>query len=96
MLSLHASDRPQPWARSLQRQLGKRLPAHPPSPRPQPLPPPLQSYWATSDERKGYSGVTTWCASPAWGPVDAEADGLGCREGRIIVTDHGPFAVVNV
>lgn len=41
-----------------------------------------QSYWATSDARKGYSGVTTWCRAPQWGPVGAEADCLTDREGR--------------
>ncbi|GBF96576.1 exodeoxyribonuclease iii [Raphidocelis subcapitata] len=56
----------------------------------------FESFWATSEERKGYSGVTTWTAAPDWRPEGAEPDCLGCREGRIVVTDHGPFAIINV
>ncbi|PSC72426.1 exodeoxyribonuclease iii [Micractinium conductrix] len=67
-----------------------------------------QSFWATSREKKGYSGVTTY-ASEAWAPLSAEADCLQAaegeeeeekadlnREGRVVVTDHGTFLLVNV
>eukprot|EP00887_Chlorella_sp_A99_P002530 scaffold6.g2530.t1 len=61
----------------------------------------FQSLWACSREKKGYSGVVTY-ASEAWAPLSAEADCLGTgdddidREGRIVVTDHGAFVLVNV
>jgi exonuclease III len=80
---------PSPGKRASGRKALKRGP----SPRPFPL---VQSFWATSEERKGYSGVTTWAAAPDWRPEGAEMDCLGCREGRIVLTDHGPFAIVNV
>ncbi|KAL4443537.1 hypothetical protein ABPG75_011274 [Micractinium tetrahymenae] len=62
-----------------------------------------QSCWAISREKKGYSGVTTY-ASEAFAPLSCEADCLGDgeeeedldREGRIVVTDHQHFVLVNV
>ncbi|KAK9819914.1 hypothetical protein WJX72_003899 [[Myrmecia] bisecta] len=60
-----------------------------------------ESFWATSREKKGYSGVTTY-ASTAYSPVKAEADCLGDgesdldREGRVVLTDHMAFVLVNV
>ncbi|PRW56659.1 Exodeoxyribonuclease III [Chlorella sorokiniana] len=61
----------------------------------------FQSFWACSREKKGYSGVTTY-ASEAWAPLIAESDCLGSgeddidREGRIVLTDHGAFVMINV
>lgn len=64
--------------------------------------PGYESFWAISQERQGYSGVTTY-ASTAYSPTDAQADCLGCapgsdldREGRVVVTDHGHFVLFNV
>ena len=62
----------------------------------------LQSFWATSREKRGYSGVVTYTRE-AWAPLAADADCLGdsaedllSREGRIVVTDHGVFVLLNV
>lgn len=62
-----------------------------------------QSCWAISREKKGYSGVTTY-GSEAFAPLSYEADCLGAggeeedldREGRVVVTDHEHFMLVNV
>lgn len=60
-----------------------------------------QSFWAHSREKKGYSGVTTY-ASDAYAPLSCQADCLGSgeedidREGRVLITDHGAFVLVNV
>jgi len=59
------------------------------------VPPGYRSYWAAA-ERKGYSGVATFCREePA-----AYRIGLGeerfDREGRVVVTDLGPFELYNV
>ena len=47
-------------------------------------------------QKKGYSGVATWCATPpvtlAHGLDRAELDG----EGRVIVTEHADFALYNI
>jgi hypothetical protein len=42
----------------------------------------LQSYWAVSREKKGYSGVVTY-ASQHWGAMQADADCLGSGESDI-------------
>ncbi|KAG1671450.1 hypothetical protein FOA52_003108 [Chlamydomonas sp. UWO 241] len=61
-----------------------------------------ESFWATSRTKKGYSGVTTWAASPAFSPVAAASDCLGIgegnldQEGRVVVTDHSEFVLFNV
>ncbi|WIA36495.1 hypothetical protein OEZ86_007794 [Tetradesmus obliquus] len=61
--------------------------------------PGYQSYWACSEGKTGYSGVSTW-AREACAAVSAEADTLlaeGCeREGRALITDHGAFVLFNV
>ncbi|KAF8065610.1 Lrrc47 [Scenedesmus sp. PABB004] len=61
--------------------------------------PGYRSYWACSEGKTGYSGVTTW-ARERVAPVAAEADPLeadGCeREGRCVLTDHGCFVLLNV
>ncbi|KAL4447344.1 hypothetical protein ABPG77_007377 [Micractinium sp. CCAP 211/92] len=62
-----------------------------------------QSFWAISREKKGYSGVTTY-VSEAYAPLSCKADCLGGgggdddldREGRVVVTDHQHFVLVNV
>lgn len=58
----------------------------------------FQSYWACSQEKRGYSGVTTWARAPPWGPLAAQTDGeeYGGPEGRVIETDHGAFVLLNV
>ncbi|GAB4818347.1 hypothetical protein N2152v2_005393 [Parachlorella kessleri] len=59
----------------------------------------FQSFWAISQDRKGYSGVVTY-ASTGYAPLACEADCLGeeelDREGRLVVTDHGSFVLLNV
>ena len=61
------------------------------------LVPGYESFWATSDARRGYSGVTTYARAPEWRPVSADAKPLQCdSEGRVVVTDHGVLVVVNV
>lgn len=58
-------------------------------------PPGYRSYWAAA-EKKGYSGVATYCkqAPTAW------RVGLGIarfdREGRVLMTEHGDFELYNV
>ncbi|GLI67278.1 hypothetical protein VaNZ11_011462 [Volvox africanus] len=63
----------------------------------------FQSFWATSTARPGYSGITTWCRTATAAPRDAAADGLGGdeqpeldTEGRLVLTDHGAFVLLNV
>ncbi|GIL67000.1 hypothetical protein Vafri_20376 [Volvox africanus] len=63
----------------------------------------FQSFWATSTAKPGYSGVTTWCRTATTAPRDAAPDGLGGDEqpeldleGRLVVTDHGAFVLLNV
>ncbi|GFR44092.1 hypothetical protein Agub_g5254, partial [Astrephomene gubernaculifera] len=63
----------------------------------------FQSFWATSKGKTGYSGVTTWCRTPIAAPYDAAADCLGGEEqpeldneGRLVLTDHGSFVLLNV
>ena len=65
-----------------------------------------ESFWATSREKLGYSGCTTWAASPSFSPMDAQSDCLSqvCdeggldldQEGRIVVTDHDSFVCINI
>jgi exodeoxyribonuclease III len=65
-----------------------------------------ESFFACSVARKGYSGVTTWAATPSYSPLAAQSDCLSeeCehggqdldQEGRIVVTDHGSFVLINV
>jgi exodeoxyribonuclease-3 len=51
-------------------------------------------HWAQA-EKKGYSGVSTWCRQPA----DRVVVGLGeerfDREGRTLVSDHGDLRIIN-
>ncbi len=58
----------------------------------------LQSFWAVSQTRQSYSGVTTWLRSPPWCPAAASADDLGKannlptdldKEGRCELNAHG-------
>ena len=42
----------------------------------------LQSYWAVSRAKKGYSGVVTY-ASERWGALSADVDCLGSGESDI-------------
>ncbi|KXZ53641.1 hypothetical protein GPECTOR_6g558 [Gonium pectorale] len=65
--------------------------------------PGFQSFWATSTSKPGYSGVTTWCRCPEAAPRQAAADCLGGEEqpeldteGRVVLTDHGAFVLINV
>jgi exodeoxyribonuclease III len=74
-------------------------------------PPGAQSFWACSQAqgKLGASGVVTYAAA-AWAPLSAEVDALGAQpaaaaaaadaglsgEGRVMVTDHGAFVLVNV
>jgi AP endonuclease-2 len=69
-----------------------------------------ESFWASSLDKTGYSGVVTYAASPPWSPVDAKAPLLLFsssspssssppsdpldREGRVVETDFGPDAFV--
>lgn len=61
----------------------------------------FESVWAISREKKGYSGTVNY-ACTEWSPVNAEVDCLGCgdddidREGRVVLTDHGSFVLINV
>eukprot|EP00884_Botryococcus_braunii_P000520 jgi/Botrbrau1/10469/Bobra.0133s0075.1 len=61
----------------------------------------FESFWAMSRNKLGYSGVVTYVRKQ-WSPVGAEADCLGSgddaidREGRVVVTDHGAFVLLNV
>jgi len=54
------------------------------------------SFWAFSTQRKGYSGVATYCRQK---PLEVRY-GLGVdrydAEGRIVETDFGPFVLFNV
>ncbi|MEW5791174.1 MAG: exodeoxyribonuclease III [Pseudomonadota bacterium] len=54
-----------------------------------------RSYWAVA-EKKGYSGVATYCKSApvAW-RVGLSIERFD-REGRVLVTDHGDFELYNV
>ncbi|MEK8090238.1 exodeoxyribonuclease III [Thermithiobacillus plumbiphilus] len=58
-------------------------------------PPGFKSCFATA-EKKGYSGVATYCRQP---PLACDT-GLGIerfdREGRVLVSDHGDFLLYNV
>ncbi|KAK9805387.1 hypothetical protein WJX73_010257 [Symbiochloris irregularis] len=60
-----------------------------------------ESFWAISKSKKGYSGVVTY-VSKRWSPVSAQCDCLGSgegeldSEGRVIITDHGAFVLINV
>ena len=58
----------------------------------------FQSYWACSQEKRGYSGVTTWARAPPWAPLAVQIDGgeYGGPEGRVLETDHGAFVLTNV
>ncbi|GIM03777.1 hypothetical protein Vretimale_8394, partial [Volvox reticuliferus] len=63
----------------------------------------FQSFWATSTAKPGYSGVTTWCRTATAAPRSAAAGGLGDdempeldTEGRLALTDHGAFVLLNV
>lgn len=61
-----------------------------------------ESFWSFSTLKPGYSGVTTYVREGLYSPIhaddkpfrdtDPELDG----EGRVMVTDHGPFVVFNV
>ncbi|RMZ56019.1 hypothetical protein APUTEX25_004443, partial [Auxenochlorella protothecoides] len=59
------------------------------------------SYWAVSREKKGYSGVVTY-ARGQWRAAHVEVDCLASgesdidREGRVVVSDHGAFVLINV
>jgi len=63
----------------------------------------FQSFWACSVAKKGYSGVTTYCTT-RWAPKACETDALSdtvkepslCGEGRLMLTDHGSFVLINV
>lgn len=71
----------------------------------------LQSFWACSSAKRGYSGVATYCSS-FWSPLACEIDDLGgiasgggqaavhgadlSGEGRLVVTDLGSFVLINV
>ncbi len=58
-------------------------------------PPGYQSSWAVS-ERKGYSGVATYCRTPPrswWAGLGIERFDV---EGRVVVTDLGDFDLYNV
>ncbi|KAL3135379.1 minichromosome maintenance- protein, variant 2 [Trebouxia sp. C0010 RCD-2024] len=63
--------------------------------------PDYESFWAVSREKKGYSGTVNYVQDD-WSPIAAEVDCLGSgdedidREGRIVLTDHGPFVLINV
>uniref|UniRef100_A0A1D2AEL1 DNA-(apurinic or apyrimidinic site) endonuclease n=1 Tax=Auxenochlorella protothecoides TaxID=3075 RepID=A0A1D2AEL1_AUXPR len=60
-----------------------------------------ESYWAVSREKKGYSGVVTY-ARGQWRAAHVEVDCLASgesdidREGRVVVSDHGAFVLINV
>jgi len=60
-----------------------------------------ESFWSCStlEDKKGRAGVVTF-VSPRYSPVSASDTLLGDemmdREGRVIMTDHGAFYVVNV
>lgn len=60
-----------------------------------------ESFWAFSEKKKGYSGVATWCKL-SYSARTAEVDCLGTDnddfwgEGRVVVTDHGHFVLINV
>ncbi len=55
----------------------------------------MQSYWSAA-QRKGYSGVVTYSRQP----LQTVNYGIGIRkfdrEGRFVVSDHGPFKLYNV
>lgn len=61
----------------------------------------FESFWAISRDKKGYSGTVNY-ASAEWSPVHAQVDCLGSgeddidREGRVVLTDHGAFVLINV
>jgi exodeoxyribonuclease-3 len=58
-------------------------------------PPGYHASW-NSAERKGYSGVATWCKTP---PLSVQ-HGFGVEEfdveGRVLITEHPGFALLNV
>jgi exodeoxyribonuclease-3 len=58
-------------------------------------PPGYQTHWHSA-ERKGYSGVTTWCKAPPLGV----RHGFGIEafdvEGRVMITGHTGFKLLNV
>ena len=62
----------------------------------------MQSFWACSSAKKGYSGVTTYC-STSWSPTACQldsifflTDGEFSNEGRIVLTDLSSFVLINV
>ncbi|KAJ9505454.1 hypothetical protein QJQ45_010120 [Haematococcus lacustris] len=64
--------------------------------------PGYESFWAVSRERLSYSGVTTWCRSPGYSPLAAQADCLAGgdsdldREGRMVLVDLQHWVLINV
>eukprot|EP00898_Chlorokybus_atmophyticus_P007263 jgi/Chlat1/7538/Chrsp62S07032 len=62
--------------------------------------PGYESFWAFSQVKRGYSGVTTY-VKDKYSPVDARVDCLDSEdeelqnEGRLVLTDHGTFVLIN-
>ncbi|GAQ78726.1 putative endonuclease/exonuclease/phosphatase family protein [Klebsormidium nitens] len=67
--------------------------------------PGYESFWAFSQNKKGYSGVVTY-VKEGFSPLDAAADCLPggggggeddiTQEGRVMMTDHGAFVLFNI
>jgi exodeoxyribonuclease-3 len=54
-----------------------------------------ESYWSSA-EKKGYSGVATFCKTPAKKVLTAFDDSGYDREGRIVWTQHEEFDLYNI
>ena len=55
-----------------------------------------ESFWSFSKIKKGYSGVATFCKTGFTIDAKEGIEGMDEKEGRVIMTDHQHFIILNV
>jgi len=58
--------------------------------------PGYESFWSFSKTKKGYSGVVTYCRDGYTIDAKEGIDGFDEQEGRVIMTNHQHFLILNV